>query len=74
MKNFIQVENNGYTVKFCLKNIQYLDIGKLLKEILEDTSWHWNSFYVNDKLWYCDGSKFLKCQAVNYDEKIIIFG
>lgn len=73
MKNFIQIEDNGYTVKFCLENIQYSDVGKLLKEI-NDISWHWNSFYANDKLWYCDGSKFLKCQAVNHDEKIIIFG
>lgn len=73
MKNFIQIEDNGYTVKFCLENIQYSDVGKLLKEI-SDISWRWNSFYANDKLWYCDGSKFLKCQAVNYDEKVIIFG
>lgn len=73
MKNFIQIEDNGYIVKFCLENIQYSDVGKLLKEI-NDISWNWNSFYANDKLWYCDGSKFLKCEAVNHDEKIIIFG
>ncbi len=74
MKNFIQIEDNGYTVRICLENIRYSDIGKLLKEILDDISWHWNSFYANDKLWYCDGSKFLKCEAANHDEKIIIFG
>lgn len=73
MKNFIQIENE-YIVKFCLENIHYSDIGKLLKELLDDVSWHWNCFYANDKLWYCDGSKFLKCQAVNHDEKVIIFG
>lgn len=74
MKNFIQIENNGYTVKIILQNINYSDIGDLSKNIIEDTSWNWNSFYVNDKLWYCDGSKFLKCEAVNHEEKIIVFG
>lgn len=73
MNNFIQIENNGYTVKISLQNIQYSDIEKLLKEITKDVNWHWHSFYANDKLWYCDGSKFLNCEVVNYDEKIIIF-
>lgn len=74
MKNFIQIENNGYTVNIILQNIDYSDIEDLLKDIIEDVFWNWNGFYANDKLWYCDGSKFLKCQAVNYDEKVIIFG
>ena len=74
MKNFIQINNNEYTVKISLQNIQYSDIGELLKEITEDSCWHWNNFYANDKLWYCDGSKFLNCEAVKYDEKVIIFG
>lgn len=74
MKNFIQIENNGYTVKIILQNIDYSDIGDLLEDIIEDTSWNWNSFYANDKLWYCDGSKFLNCEAINYDGKVIIFG
>ncbi len=74
MKNFIQIENNGYTVKISLQNIQYSDAGDILKEIIEDLNWNWNSFYANDKLWYSDGSKCLNCEAVNYESKIIIFG
>ncbi len=74
MKNFIQIENNGYTIKISLQNIQYSDTGEILKEIIDGLSWNWNSFYTNDKLWYCDGSKYLNCEAVNYEEKIIIFG
>ena len=74
MRNFIQIEDNGYTIKIFLQNIEYSDVGNLLKDIIEDTFYQWKNFYTNDKLWYCDGRKFLKCEAINYNEKIIIFG
>ena len=31
MKNFIQINNNEYTVKISLQNIQYSDIGGTIK-------------------------------------------
>lgn len=73
MENFIQIVNNGYTVKISLQNLIYQDIEGILEQIgMYSANW-WN-FCMHDKLWYCDGSKFLNCEAVNHEEKVIIFG
>lgn len=73
MKSFIQIENNGYTIKISLRNIQYGDIPDILDQI-EGDSVNWWNFWTHDKLWYCDRSKCLNCEAVNHDEKVIILG
>lgn len=74
MDNYIQIINNGYTVKISLKNLPHEDIPDLLRQI-EVNNWHWLSFWTNDKLWYCDGSKFLTCVEANHDDnaKIVVF-
>ncbi len=37
MKSFIQIENNGYTIKISLRNIQYGDIPDILDQIEGDS-------------------------------------
>lgn len=75
MNNYIQIVNNGYTIKISLENLPYNDISDLLEHIEVD-SWSWWNFWTDDKLWYCDGSKYLTCIAANHsdNEKVIVFG
>lgn len=74
MDNYIQIMNNGYTIKISLENLSYEDIPELLGQIEVDNCNWWN-IWTHDKLWYCDGSKFLTCVAVNHNDnaKIVIF-
>ncbi len=73
MDNYIQIVDNGYTIKINLKNLPYEDIRDLLRQIRVN-NWNWWNFYTNDKLYYCDGNKYLTCVAVNHNDnaKIVI--
>jgi len=74
MDNYIQIVNNGYIIKISLENLLYDDIPDLLEQIEVDF-WNWYNFWTDDKLWYCDGSKYLTCVVVNHNDnaKVIIF-
>ena len=73
MENFIQIQDNDYTVKISLENINYEDIPILLYELEENFN-NWSNFYAHDPFWYYNASKYLTCQAVNHNDKVIIFG
>ena len=73
MENYIQIQNDNYTVKISLENIDYKDISNILSQI-KHINYKWENFYANDKFWYYDNSKVLMCLAVNHDAKVIIFG
>ncbi len=74
MDNYIQIVNNGYTIKISLENLLYEDIPDLLEQI-EVNIYNWWNFWTHDKLWYCDESKFLTCIAINHNdnEKVVVF-
>ncbi len=74
MDNLILIINNGHNIIISLKNILYENIPDLLGQI-EGNNYNWYNFWTHDKLWYCDGNKFLTCIAVNHNDtaKVVIF-
>ena len=72
MNNFIQLENNSYTVKIGLKNLDYSQLPDLL-EMLRENAYNWNNFSVNSDLWFEDGYQKLSCIDFSVDNKTIVF-
>lgn len=76
MKDFIQLDSNGYTVRISLKNIKADLICNLITEI-QTNDWNWFNFSSCDDylkhLWYNDGSSCLECIRLDKVEKVIEF-
>lgn len=72
MKNFIQVERNGYTIKIKLNMDNYGDIPYLLDE-LNEQEFNWKNFHEKDALWYKDGMDFVICVSCDHAAKILCF-
>lgn len=72
MENFLQLENNGYTVKISMENIDIEDIPTLLEE-LSNGLYNWFNFPVGEILYYNDGWNELVSIGLNTSTKEVIF-